>query len=79
MPWPSSVKGKQLADERGIKRGEEASVKANHGEMPLDELRSSVPGSLASADLFYSFQHPVASCDNSCRTERVVACRTSQL
>ena len=32
MPWPSSVKGKQLADEIGIKRGEEVLVKAYHGE-----------------------------------------------
>ena len=76
MPWPSSVKGKQLADERGIKRGEEALVKAYHGECFLTIM------DLLCRDLLRlptCFIRSSISCGISCRTERVVACRRSQL
>jgi hypothetical protein len=55
---PSSVKGKQRADQTGIK---ERTTRKGSGQ--TKEQGSSVGGPLASADLLYSFQHPVVGSD----------------
>ena len=68
--------GNQLADERGIKRGEEALVKAYHGECFLTSR------DLLCRDLLRLLTCSIRSsisCGISCRTERVVACRRSHL